>query len=125
MNLKPFNLERALAGDPVVTRDGRPVTQIAKFDIKHPYPVVITIGGDISHYTIDGRFFEGSESCGDLFMAQKQVTKWINLIRGKVTEQVRFDSCYLYDSEEAARQEIQNHKYFHLIRTISITYDEP
>jgi hypothetical protein len=33
--MKPFNLEEALAGKPVVTRSGDPVTQIVKFDLKN------------------------------------------------------------------------------------------
>lgn len=32
--MKPFNLERALAGDPVQTMDGRPVTQLTRFECK-------------------------------------------------------------------------------------------
>lgn len=31
--MKPFDLEKALAGERVVTRDGDEVTQITKFDL--------------------------------------------------------------------------------------------
>ena len=34
--MKPWNLERALAGDPVITREGDPVTQLHQFNVDEP-----------------------------------------------------------------------------------------
>lgn len=43
--LKPFNLERALAGDPVVTRDGFSVIEIIKLKSNITAPVLCVVEG--------------------------------------------------------------------------------
>lgn len=43
--MKPFNLEQAKQGKPVVTRDGRPV-RILAFDRKGCYPIIGLISRD-------------------------------------------------------------------------------
>lgn len=82
MNLKPFNLEKALAGDPVVTRDGRTVTEV--FHFKTAFK---TLKNTVA--AIDGHFYSFYEngkpvswdSEFDLFMAPKIVRKsgWLNV----------------------------------------------
>lgn len=57
--MKPFNLERAKAGDPVCTADGRPV-EILKFDLggtKFPIIGIVRKNGVEYAYqwTIDGQ----------------------------------------------------------------------
>lgn len=92
---KPFDLERALAGDPVVTRDGRPVTQLVKFDVGgDSEPVCGVLNGSISSWSVDGLYLTDIESKYDIFMAPKKRTVWVNLC---------FDGkAYWYDSEEVA-----------------------
>jgi len=77
--MKPFNLEQALKGKPVVTRNGRKVTNIVVDEKNVTYPLQVRIvQKDICEdltYTIEGTFwFEGRESRHDLFMASRQIT---------------------------------------------------
>jgi hypothetical protein len=77
---KPFNLERALAGDPVVTRDGRPVTQLTLFNIPGRFPLVGVVDNSNESWTPTGLFcVNGKTSYFDLFMAPKKRTVWVNL----------------------------------------------
>jgi hypothetical protein len=76
--MKPFNLEQALKGKPVVTRDGRKVTNIVvdKTDKRYPISAHVFEGDKLFEtltYTIKGGFwFEGRENKADLFMADDQ-----------------------------------------------------
>ena len=84
MNLKPFNLEKALAGDPVVTRDGKQVTDIAIFNsLNDKRNLFAVIDGQFYQFTKNGSYieYEKVEYCLDLFMAPKIVKKsgWINI----------------------------------------------
>lgn len=78
--MRPFNLEQALKGKPVVTRDGRKVTNII-FDKKHgTYPLYGQIMQQDSlqealTFTAKGTYWFGAvESKNDLFMAGRQLT---------------------------------------------------
>jgi len=74
-NMKPFNLEAALAGAPVCTRGGEPVTQLTPFTVTSDHPLVGVIEGEFYRWTLDGRF--PSYSPRDLFMAPVKKTGWI------------------------------------------------
>ena len=78
--MKPFNLQEALAGKPVVTRDGRTVTALHLFDcdLKFPLGAVIESCSCIYAFRKDGTWTsEPSEY--DLFMASVEKTVWVNL----------------------------------------------
>lgn len=81
-NFKQFNLEAALAGDKVITRDCKTVTQIVKFNTS-PYAthsVRAVVNGQIQAYRTDGSFFSSTNpSSNDLFMAQKERTVYLNV----------------------------------------------
>jgi hypothetical protein len=63
----PFNLKRALAGDPVVTRDGRTATGLT-FD-KQQWPVRGTVDKIVRRWTQQGEYYAAHEPCSlDLFM---------------------------------------------------------
>ena len=78
MKLLPFNLQRALAGDKVVTRGGREVTQLTRFDCKTSFTVVGVMDGAVHTWKEDGRYVEQS-SRYDLFMAPKTIKRWVNI----------------------------------------------
>lgn len=80
-NLKPFNLERALAGDPVVTRDGRPVTQLTYFRARNTtYKLIGVVDDDVESWSDRGETWsKGGITNSDLFMAPKTRTVWVNL----------------------------------------------
>lgn len=77
-NLKPFDLEKALAGDPVVTRDGKSVSQITLFKgVAESYFPLVSVHetGYYIYSLIDGTQSSNSNSNSalDLFMAPKKV----------------------------------------------------
>lgn len=81
--MKPFNLERALAGDPVVTRDGQKVAEIAHLPSSGGKKTVVYARNNGYRWvTTQGKSLSiDAESDDDLFMAPKQVTvtRWVNL----------------------------------------------
>jgi endonuclease YncB( thermonuclease family) len=71
--MKPFNLEAALRGEPVVTRDGRKVNQVTKFDVAPGHDsVVAVIDGRVLSFNGDG-CYSAVESQSDLFMAERTI----------------------------------------------------
>ncbi len=78
--MKPFNLARALAGDPVVTREGKEVIQIVYFDKVYIIrPVVAFISGHngVCTFHKNGCSVDGQESQFDLFMAPVEKEYWM------------------------------------------------
>ena len=77
-----FNLERALAGDAVVTRDGREVTQVVKFDIFDDIQVHGVVEMGVEQWFANGNYYSGGRKCGaDLFMAPKKLSGFVNVYR--------------------------------------------
>ena len=114
--MEKFNLERALAGDPVITRDGQEVTQLVKLDgVKHNENVVGVFDGEIHFWTIEGKFDNRlKETPFDLFMKPKENAIWVNVYKdhnGKL-----FAGCS-YDSEKEAKEATGSYPK---IRTIKI-----
>ena len=68
--MKPFNLEAALRGEKVVTRDGREVTQLVKFDVEDcNRPVVGVVDDSIYKWNPKGEWSLAMDlSDLDLFM---------------------------------------------------------
>ncbi len=79
--MKPFSLERAIAGDPIQTRDGRPAKFIAHVPEagKASWTVISLIHGCIHTSQEDGLYGDDSEHAADLFMAPVKQTRWLNL----------------------------------------------
>ena len=79
--MKPFDLEKALAGELVVTRDGNPVTQLIKFEAKEErdgYVLYGVVNNKIFTFLDSGKYDRTFEShCFDLFMAEPE--RWINI----------------------------------------------
>lgn len=76
-----FNLERALAGDPVVRRDGVKVSEVLRFKGGNVLKPVVSLsenGGFFLHNE-DGKLFGDEPDMRDLFMAPKTKTVWVNL----------------------------------------------
>lgn len=96
-NLKPFNLEAALKGEKVVTRDGREVKDIAHLpSSKSGYVVAGVLDGDIATFTEEGGFcIKNPYPDEDLFMAPKERVVWVNLYGNLGIE----SNCgYFYDA---------------------------
>lgn len=101
--MKPFNLEAALAGAPVVTRDGRKVTQLVKFDCTDTYVLYGVVTDTVHLWTVDGRFNMSCEKNGhDLFMATVKKTGLAVSYRYK-DEDARM-STTIFETEEQAKE---------------------
>lgn len=80
MKLKPFDLEKALKGEKVVTRDGREVFDIAHFPHKTgEFRVYGVLEEIVVTFTEEGSWMGDTKSHEDLFMALKERVVWVNL----------------------------------------------
>lgn len=96
---RPFDLEAAKRGEPLVTRKGRSVKFVAHVPEAREYTVMAFVEGEIAPdtFTDKGRYSAGSFSGRDLFMAPKPTqTVWVNLY---VNNRIAF----WYTSEESAK----------------------
>jgi hypothetical protein len=104
--MKPFNLQKALAGEPVVTRDGQKIIEIHYFKyVKTKFPLVVHIenNSSVDHYTINGKWTEDFENEElDLFMAEPEA--WINVYYSKIQDKIW--NSVKYNSEKEAKENI-------------------
>jgi hypothetical protein len=119
--MKPFDLEKALAGAKVVTRDGREVTQLTRFDVYGNYPLIGIINKQRESFQLNGQFGDNKESNWDLFMAPEKKSIWINVYEDNLRKQLGIVAhCSL---DQAIK-----HKFtpngFDYIKTVEIT-NEP
>ena len=94
--MKPFDLERAKAGDPIVTRDGRNARFIAYIpEAGESYRVVVLIEGKETPCLLDenGRR-QYTHDNAQLFMAPTKRDGWVNVYP--------MYSAILYQSKEMA-----------------------
>lgn len=108
--MKPFNLEAALRGEPVVTRDGRRVLGIYQFKnqshSQNVYFEVVDTQGLISVWNVHPDGFETGKVVPrnlDLFMAPKKVTRWVLLYCTKDPCILFYYSANFTTEEEALR----------------------
>lgn len=120
--MKKFDLERALAGEPVMTRDGRVMDEILFSKFLKNKPVIGICRDSSLNFNLDGTYWDNRESDVDLFMVfkgkQEPKTIWINVWKhfkdGSIITTIhsRKDKC---DKEI---DELLSHT---LIKTIEIT----
>lgn len=82
--MKPFDLEAAKAGAPIVTRDGRPAKFIAHAAEAYPSQrLLVLIDGDVRLKFENGKYASSPAhvSDNDLFMAPVKRTVWVNLYK--------------------------------------------
>ncbi len=78
--MKPFDLEAAKRGEPIVTRGGEAAKFIAHVpDADIGFRVVVMLDGVIECYCDDGSYRLSSKSTCDLFMAPRKLTVWVNV----------------------------------------------
>lgn len=73
-NTTPFNLEKALAGEPVVTRGGQEVTQLTAFETNSIYKLAGVVGGELYRFTEEGVYIVNQVTNLDLVMKVKTHT---------------------------------------------------
>lgn len=103
--MKPFNLEAALAGAPVVTRGGDIVTEIFHFKTVEGimYPVIAIVDGERHSFTTTGKYNVTMVTHdNDLFMGTEKKEGWVNVYQGYKDE--HFTGRKIYPTQEAADQ---------------------
>lgn len=123
MTNKPFNLERALAGDPVITRDDRHVTELHHFSTireRDDNVVYTTFGEYIYRVDLNGRYLKEKESENDLFMAPKTKTYYVNVYRNEVGNV--YTGCVKQSEEESVTERLEP-TVNDFIKTISFEVD--
>jgi hypothetical protein len=116
--MKPFNIEEALAGKPVVTRRGVEATQLHLFEIDNIYKLFAVVEGEVIQCTIKGEFRSDYETGWDLFMASESKFLWINLF-----QQLHENGNYVttvHTREDLADLEIENNINFKHIQKLTI-----
>lgn len=81
MQYKKFDLERALAGDPVITREGHKVSKLVFFEVIKGQSVFALINGVVRAFWRDGSWCGDVDADFDLFMAPVKREVFINLYR--------------------------------------------
>lgn len=78
--MREFNLEKAIAGHPVCTRDGRPVTQLVKFDVQFGICLAGVVDGMLIMFDRLGQSTNAQTTANsrfELFMAPVKKTGWV------------------------------------------------
>ena len=112
LNLKPFNLDQALAGDPICTESGEDVTQLTMFNAasNSEYCLAGVCDGYINVWRKDGSTCRYDKN---LRMKPKKVVKWVSVAYNQL-----YGSYYTFaipsDSLEQAKkthlgQDISHH----------------
>lgn len=126
MKTKPFNLEEALNGAKVVTRDGDEVTQLHKFNVKKFHCLCGVLDEDILSWTIDGEFWDKEHNHNrDLLLVVEPRRIYVNV----------YDECgriflanqYFSDRETAIKNKDNYEGSFPLckyVKTIEVTDEE-
>lgn len=114
-NLKPFNLERALSGEPIVTRDGMKVLQIAHFPLSthvdEKLSVLLDDASGIHSFYENGRYVgngEWNDSEYDLFMLPKTKKFWIGISMENPNYNMNY-TTNAYNSLEDAKSYVHAH----------------
>jgi hypothetical protein len=118
MKLEKFDLEKALNGAKVVTRDGREVTQLKKFEGLKEYILAGVVDNNLQTWTTQGLFIADSagECRTDLFLAVEPQRIWVNVY---TNNSGIYTGRGNYNKLEAAKKAIAENLNY--IKTIEIT----
>lgn len=124
---KPFDLEAALAGDAIITREGASAKFVAYLPECAPdsqLAVTVRLPGFKYamkyRYRTDGKWVDSEDHPLDLFMVPKTVTRWVNVHKSRFTSGYSTgETTYL--TEQEAKDSIIKNTY---IKTLQITFEE-
>jgi hypothetical protein len=115
--MEKFNLERALAGEPVCTRDGREVTQLTYFrETEDLFSVGAVLDKEVYLWQANGRFLQTKEDSKDLFIKPKENAIWINVYKNE--NGFLYTMGLDYSSEELAKKSADKDAYFKTIKIV-------
>lgn len=127
--MKPFDLEKALAGEPVVTRDGRKVQQFKHFHsltdrANRTECIGAVLDGSVREWNLKGEYrsnYLEDTSKYDLFMAPKQRTAWVNVYKQESGSLIA--AAVPYTSEQAAKDAAAK-STMRLVQILPVAYEE-
>lgn len=119
MKTKEFDLEEALNGAKVVTRDGREVTQLTKFKTIEEHCLYGVVDEEIHSWHKNGVFYKHTKNNTDLFLAVEPIRIYANVYYSQ-NGLLEMGLCFK-DRDTAELQGTRDSNY---IKTIEIT-DEP
>jgi hypothetical protein len=99
-NRKPFDLEKALAGEPVVTGDGRKVLELKLFKSQIDNPLVCLIEGREGLVSVRSNGLAMCDHDYDLFMAPKKKKLWIAVSKEPYQSNAHFGSAAYKEKDE-------------------------
>lgn len=81
-NMKPFDLQKFLDGEPVICRGGIVPSEVHYFETDNTdYPICVISNGNSHWVSNTGKFNKELDSYYDLFMKPKVKTYWVNVYR--------------------------------------------
>lgn len=101
--MKPFDLDKALAGHPIVYRNGETPKEWHYFKDGKNYSI-ISVNKDglfITHHS-DGAYFSNDKGEHDLFLAHKEETLWV-AVKKKISDGF-FATSHAYDNKERLKK---------------------
>jgi hypothetical protein len=120
--MKQFNLESALAGKPVITGNGRKVTQLHLFNTNTEQPLLGIVEGDedIFSWGTNGKYNANKDTSFDLFMATEKKSVWVNVYESEEGSDDEFKvyTSRLHPTKESA---LAHRKDYNYVKTIEIT----
>lgn len=121
--MKPFNLEQALAGAPVITRDGTKVIRLFTVPEANPEHRLVAVFDDGRVDTLyeNGKYYEAQDYHNDLFMVPTKKEGYINICKDEHTEHIAVNSTFVYRTKEEAEAVSGWSGY---IATIKIEWEE-
>lgn len=127
--MKPFNLERAIAGDPVETVYGKPVYELTVFNCDDAYNIVGIVDNQIYRWNKEGL---SVTSLGDLVMSPVKKYGCVNLYknsRGDVITLAEpiFNSRFRAENAAIIRKihpQLECGDVITYIKTVNVEYEE-
>ncbi len=127
--LEPFNLEKAKAGEPIQTRDGRPAKFIAHVpECAKAFRAIFMVVGEYTtrDCATDGRQNDIYKRDYDLFMAPKPKVKregWVNVYNSGMLSDCHAETgCSVFHDEAAAKQAVGGSHFY--LATVHIEWEE-
>jgi hypothetical protein len=121
MKVEKFDLEKVIHGARVITRDGREVTQLTKFETYDKFCLYGLVDEQVYCWSIKGEYSDNSSCSMDLYIVGRVRRVWANVM--KYANGDLFVGSECFPTLEAALNFARNSKGFkrNYVKTIEIT----
>jgi hypothetical protein len=121
MKVEKFDLEKVIHGARVITRDGREVSQLTKFETYDKFCLYGLVDEQVYCWSIKGEYSDNSSCSMDLYIVGRVRRVWANVM--KYANGDLFVGSECFPTLEAAQNFARNSKGFkrNYVKTIQIT----